>query len=1442
MALKKQKRVRIGALVMALFIASPLTIFADTVSGIKYYNNINRDSDYKLDEKKVEEIKNKIPTKSDYTETFDEDAGRDSALGSKELSYLVENNILSREEIITGTPKGFEIQKGDIPVGGNITKSDFLMGMYKSIYGPIDSRPIVINGPSERDGKEVYLGSEKPKGYTGEGDSFRYQEGDYNVYVSPNVKELYMAELLNKSIIKDYEFVNADLARQITERSNDSKPRWDNSLPPYYPLTGETVEGLKPSGVLGVGYSVDGDNGIGTQPLGTFRATKLNSNIFVDENITTFEALEYIEEVLRLTEKDLTKTEIDLIAYKYGTSYILDLPKNTQDTVAYLIAMGVLDFENPGEFGNLYDNLSKDYAYKLMYRLKNKAGRKDFTKIQLNDTEDQLMKEGFVEQKLNRVKNFNGTVPRTLQVKEQGPDDYIDPSIDSPGQTTTEPNFEAGVTISKKDGFFDKILTGLGFKRESFRDTGDVRFADPDKSSKGFKGYTVTKLFLDTQNTRYKGVLLANLIKDNKWKDFSEIKEAPVEDSKGVTIKFEIKAPTPVQAVASVDSRITITDSATENDGNVNTITQVTKDGKKLSYISDKELKNKLSEVAVINSKTLKNKRTGDTAMLLADHDMALIGNKVIRSKADMVIRLNGVEYYNLDIIIPLMTNAYISQIDPSKLYTDVKLPDEQLATVKGSGIDIERTPVTKLNEINGGRSVYMYNSVLMSRGISTLIKDFEVKSGGKPVKATVVIDWNFTAPNKEIVDRANAPTDKLDVKSLTDYLHTRPESGKLQEWWDDNIELSNALANVMYDTTSKPQRYITSGYMAPSVYVLCPDKELTDADVIGEIFKKMKLPKSYVEKYLGGNINDFYNLLFNGDPRQDTLKGRRTFQVIRGEYKTENGYAVYGDRFAVMDTGAVYRSFESDPRLKLIKHSDKNYTIEVHTRGVEQTTETDEDGKGVTGQEVQLNGETFILHGFTGGKDKSGKEQEGIYYRLIPKKPIQGKPKKTEGGMTIAGSDGKDLVKSFYINRTRTLPTGTYRPWEDIDAKSQTARGRDIKKGNHYLVAGEVKLAHAKDGDGHPSLKNDSEYKGADVDAYYCLYLKRTEWKVINGKMVLQKTNPYLQQGNLFYSGLNSSLISRILDEDGVTVPYSKVPSGSKVLIADYSFVKHNGELHSEPIKKQGTANAMLEAATGGDSALESLALQQFSGISLDYSGRSAPLTSYIREAGLGSLINPDLASNTLYKDSSNVKIKKDKGTNAVNVGSGAVANSVCIFIKPDDNVYFRKIDDKTDTYVLSTNTNKFAEGYIDNVGIFYETLDLASMDDLYLVLEGNKFEPLDNAAEYAKDFLDKYKDALKWDMVTTLKFWLTVLISYFIIISWLVFGILEFGVGKNFLFGFREATNTTSSDTGGVDFIRIFTFSAFSIDDRLSASKLFLGNVMLFTLLYLVLDVIKF
>ena len=43
---------------------------------------------------------------------------------------------------------------------------------------------------------------------------------------------------------------------------------------------------------------------------------------------------------------------------------------------------------------------------------------------------------------------------------------------------------------------------------------------------------------------------------------------------------------------------------------------------------------------------------------------------------------------------------------------------------------------------------------------------------------------------------------------------------------------------------------------------------------------------------------------------------------------------------------------------------------------------------------------------------------------------------------------------------------------------------------------------------------------------------------------------------------------------------------------------------------------------------------------------------------------------------------------------------------IKPNNDVYFRLIDKEEKVYVLSTTSNKFAEGYIDDVSAFYESV----------------------------------------------------------------------------------------------------------------------------------------
>ncbi len=1468
---------QISAIALSLLILNPLSIYADTVTGLKILNNTDRNIDYKLDEESVKNVKDKVNTKSDHTEVFDKDAGRNISSENKQLSYLIENNIISREETITVKPDGITVQNTSPKTDGDISKSQFLMGMYKSIYGPIDSRPLVVNTPSIRnlDGedRQLYTTTTKPKDYNGNATNFEYKEGDYQTFVSSNVVELYLNELLNKSIIDMGELRPEVVDEMELRASGDKTPAWDNNLPAYKPLEGQDTSKAQGGTPFGRSFFIGGY----PEKMSSLDIHKDESaQYFNNEKIQTIEALEIIEDVLRLTEKDLSKMEADLVAYKFGTSYILDFPKETRDTITYLIAMGVLDFENPGEFGNIYDDLSNSFAHTLMYRLHNKSGRKDFSKIQLTDSEDQLLKEGFVEQELKKVEKFEGAMPPTLGVYKGGVEQQIEQpnqegsSLDSPDDSSLDsPEGQPSVEMTsntpvKPNGILDKTFELLGFSRE---DRG-VKFA---RGKTKTTNYEVVKLFIDQNNTRYKGTRIAGLNQDQH----DEIKEIKDVDG-GRQITFTVSAPSAVQAIASIDSRITITSDSASEKGNVNTITQVNTEGGKISYISAKELGNSISEIAVINSKTLKNKKTGDMAMLLKDHKLALVGNTIIKSGADMVTRLNGVEYYNLDMIVPLMTNSYISKIDPAKLYTNVVLPEELIVPVRGAGGNVvEHVPITQLgnNQPEGSNpllsksdSKYFYNVNLITKGVSTLIRDFDISHSGKNVEAKVIVNWHYSLPktnsteNKEnliedpkIKNMAEKDED-FSVKGATDYLYTRPESGALQDWWDNNIELSNGIANLMYGTNEKPQRYVSSGYMTPSIDILVSDMGVPEDTIIREIFGDMKLPASYVNKYLNGNIREFHKILFN--KTGNGLNARRTLNIYQTPGKgSDQGVNSYADNYVTYPTGAVYKRVFGDSRLKFVITPSDKY-VELHSRAKESMQNIDSQKVEVIGKD----GNPFVMY-FSG---YSGTNKDGNYIRLTTMEPLAGRAKKDGDKWSIHDDNNQDMVKAFHETIDNLIPKSMQREkipdnlWTIIPPKEEYTKVS--KKGKeHYLVNNSLKEVTTKTKDGK-TIKGEYTVKTIDesdktVYAHPTLYLKRSEFRfkeISNGKdgvkyrLVMERTNPYLEQSNVFYSGLNNSLISRILDEDTNAVPLKKLPSGAKVIMQGMNWTKVGNALHSDPVTDTGMVSRLTSGVRAGkeSSGLEKEVLMLFQGLSMTYSGREAkatngqiPFSSYVTYAGLGGIehLEDVLIDNTMFKQGSNVKIAKDKG-NIVNMRGDAVPTSATVAVATDNNVLYRLIDKENKVYELVTNSDRYAEGYLDNVSMFYETLDLGSMDDLFLTLQGNKFFGLDSADKYINEMLQEYQKALRGDGEQILKQICVVFLSLAIVMSWLVYGILQLNVGKNILLSLREALETDTSK--GLDVIKLATFGLLSLDSELKSSTLFVGNLAMFTLLYFVLN----
>lgn len=122
-----------------------------------------------------------------------------------------------------------------------------------------------------------------------------------------------------------------------------------------------------------------------------FKAELKKVDLFKTEALTYIEALKIIETSLRRYEKELTKTEVDIINYKFGMN-ITDVNK---DTICYLIAKGILDWENPYETGNMGRAFTNKDAITLLYRIKNVNARKTFEFVQLTDNDTKLSDIGF---------------------------------------------------------------------------------------------------------------------------------------------------------------------------------------------------------------------------------------------------------------------------------------------------------------------------------------------------------------------------------------------------------------------------------------------------------------------------------------------------------------------------------------------------------------------------------------------------------------------------------------------------------------------------------------------------------------------------------------------------------------------------------------------------------------------------------------------------------------------------------------------------------------------------------------------------------------------------------------------------------------------------------------------------------------------------------------
>lgn len=917
---------------LCLLLLAPTAVDASSVTGLKSLNNEQRGADYKMSDESLSKIYDKVRTNSPTKEIVPTNPERDlgalvsgtppennpsevfgissnnfppivSPVEEQQLAWLVNNNIISREKQILVDGTGANVVRNEILFDNGdplstLGKTNFLMGMYKAVFGVIGSRPLLVKTPSVRNaekqivtpGKDdqgnpidvVKYEEAKDQQVSGTGETYRYvpygkdspeiktfDEGDYYVVVSPNVPELYLKSLVDKGIIPLDTVANFQFQKDYSLLGSNKDggsyrvyPRWYNELNPYMVSSGaeqaSDVSNYSPeSKVWGDTFTVSGTDNvdISSNDRGFVKdAVQITSKseevaYFTDEELSTISALKYVESLLRLTEKDMTDTEARIVTYKYGASYLNDLEESDRKTVMFLTAKGILNFEDETEYKGLYSMLTKSMAYKLMYRVANKDARLDFSQIQLTDSDNFWIGKGFGQVELKM--NYLNEAKYDAYQKDDGTYQF---SAIPDVQTLNVEEKPLTAAVEKSSGSF------LGIKLFTKRSS----FAAPATS--GLKEYTVTKVFDNAEKYEYRGIRLTDLdlLRKAEW-----VVSAEESQSDGrVTVKFKLNSNSVYVALEAIDSNIAVGTNFLFNTSGVTAVSKYDVDGKEVTLVPESIFRDNGPElgqkIAIMSDKVIKNLETGNTAVLLQDGNIALVGTHVIHSKELMVTAINGEKYYNLEIIKYLLSNAYISSLDPHSIYFSSSELSERLANVIGStGNSIGKTYVARFNVPSRSDDVKLVNkfeklafvniSQLSSAG-NFLVRNFEVLDKNKQkMTYTVIMQLTYRLPDKDagflnpLYKKSNPG-----FNDINNFIFKRPDDKELADWWDNNYYLSNAIANVFYGT--KGVQYIRSGYLAPSLTVLYNSAGVIQEKHLQSFLQDVgaQLPEDWVQKFVG--------------------------------------------------------------------------------------------------------------------------------------------------------------------------------------------------------------------------------------------------------------------------------------------------------------------------------------------------------------------------------------------------------------------------------------------------------------------------------------------------------------------------------------------------------------------------------------------------------------
>ena len=1366
------------------------------------FHSLNNSSEgtYKTDESLIDKIISKLGLNSNFNEVLNYSKDKTIDNNDTVLSYLIEHDLITSDLVIHKDDlfnnkvfKQFDYNSGD----STVDKSDFLVTLSKAVYGVQESRPLIYKCSASRvvDGSRVDLMLSRdyiPSGYEEylkeieEDEKLDFTNGDYVVYVTPNVYEMYFKTLIDKGIISINEFSNLSFIEDFNnygkvEGGVKQLPIWSNELGYYLVDYKNNNSNIKVYGDNPLGQAFTFDNG---------DVLSSDSKWLLDESLLTINALKYIESVLRTTEKDMTETEANLINYKYGVNYLSNIPSEDVNTVKFLVAKGILNFEDSSDFENLYKPLSMEFFLKLIYRVDNTNARMDFSKIQLTDSDNYWLSQGFNQGSLKLIES----------------DSY--------------PNVETSIVSS-----------------EEVADNGFIK-SRPIRITAGEKEYKVERIFYDSIEYYYKGEKVTSKMKTGG--DIAKVETVKSgSNTVGTKITFTVKATSEQAAIAILDAYTYTKNSSGVDLGTIPTVNKVTVGKESITYVSQDALVNlKNSPIKVIEDKYLMNVETGARALLLEDNKIAIVGNEVIRTEDNIVFGLNGEVHYNFDIIAKLLSQAMISELEPNSVYLTTGTPSgDMVYTLKSTnGSEIGKTYAHKFKVSDEGNSDKTVEKMFYNATHTNSFSNFLIKNVSEDLNSKkdiyMVIEFKYVVSKNmsemfSDFDIGNYLNNALTMKQVMGWIYIKPTATTLSKWWEENISFNNSLINYMMGT--KNVNYMKSGYLVPAISFLSEDKDAITTESLNSFFKDtVKVSSTLLSSYNSTFVDSFFN--YNDANKSvgalDSLKLSRILNTRTPRSGTDSAnYKDYGD-YVISKSGQVYKSIDSDSTLtysasaKTISRKVREYKAPSYRVGALYQI-SGSDGKSY--EYICTNIYSYNLN------------------TLVSTEPVYVKYKNGK----LVMKDSSTGYADYVMELNKTFSSKIVSVHGDIgsagDPGSAYTKGAGIYYMRGKFYERKKKGASLTELDPNKSKDKKKLEDAENIQAFPVIAFSPLEFTADSSNVIDKEYNfPFLDMGTVVNVGISAQIIDSIVQTNSDFVTTSGVPQNASVIIGDIQFIKKGDSLVSPilsfPAISSKYSDTDLGNGTDSNENVKAMVADTLGnlGVTLINNGvvdGGNLLSSYLTYSAIGSGNGETDFSRALVRENGKFVIK-DGSTTLSYSKENSLFSTFSISIKLDNNIKFRPVGSDNNLYTLVTNVSKNADGYLSDLRYFRESMSYSDLELFRGNLNKSLFSESKNSEQLIQEFRDLFSLKTERDVIGLIKYWIRI-ICLILTFSNIFVAYIKRTVLDVFI---KDIRYPSSSDRNGVDIYKILTLGFQDVDTEISTFKAIGLSFMFFAIMVFV------